>query len=84
MKGKCPCARQSARCYNFVVVGGTGAGKTTLIDSFINYLFGIDFYDTFRYKLIDEYIKDEDKHKSQTRDTTVYHIKFEDIKRGWF
>ncbi len=32
----------------------TGTGKTTLIDSMINYLMGIEFYDKFRYKLIDE------------------------------
>lgn len=44
----------SARCYNFVVVGPSGAGKTTLIDSMTNFLLGIEFYDKFRYKLIDE------------------------------
>ena len=35
-------------------MGRTGAGKTTYIDSFINYLLGVDFYDKFRYKLVDE------------------------------
>lgn len=32
----------------------TGTGKTTLIDSFINYILGVEFYDKFRYNLIDE------------------------------
>jgi len=32
----------------------TGSGKTTLIDSLLNYLLGIEYYDDFRYKLIDE------------------------------
>jgi ABC-type multidrug transport system ATPase subunit len=36
------------------VVGPSGAGKTTLIDSFVNSILGIEFYDNFRYKLIDE------------------------------
>ena len=35
-------------------MGQTGAGKTTLVDSFCNYLFGIEFYDKFRYRLVDE------------------------------
>ena len=54
LSGKCPCRKQSFKCYNFVVVGATGAGKTTLIDSLINFLLGVEFYDNFRYKLIDE------------------------------
>ena len=32
----------------------TGSGKTTFIDSFINFVMGVEFYDKFRYKLIDE------------------------------
>lgn len=39
---------------NLVVLGQTGSGKTTLVDSFVNYLLGVDFYDKFRYKLVDE------------------------------
>ena len=54
IKGLCPCKKQSQRCFNFVVVGMTGSGKTTLIDSLVNYCLGVEFYDKFRYKLIDE------------------------------
>ena len=39
---------------NLIIVGKTGTGKTTLVDSFINFLLGIEFYDQFRYRLIDE------------------------------
>ena len=39
---------------NLLVMGQTGAGKTTLVDSILNYLLGIDYYDKFRYKLVDE------------------------------
>ena len=37
-----------------MVVGQTGSSKTTLIDSFINYLLGIKLEDNFRYKIINE------------------------------
>ena len=37
-----------------MVAGQTGAGKTTLVDSFLNYLLGTEYYDKFRYKLVDE------------------------------
>ena len=39
---------------NIVVLGQTGCGKTTLVDSFLNYILGVDFFDKFRYKLVDE------------------------------
>ena len=39
---------------NFIVFGGTGVGKSTFLDSFINFLTGISIYHKFRYKLIDE------------------------------
>ena len=35
-------------------MGQTGAGKTTLVDSLLNFLLGIEYYDKFRYKLVDE------------------------------
>ena len=37
-----------------MVLGQTGVGKTTLIDSFANHLLGIELFDQFRYKLVDE------------------------------
>lgn len=55
----------------------TGSGKTTMIDSFINYLMGVEYYDKFRYKLIDErkiQQKTGGQTESQTCETTVYHI----------
>ena len=44
-------------------MGQTGAGKTTLVDSFFNYLMGIDYFDKFRYKLIDESDLVEERNK---------------------
>ena len=37
-----------------MVTGVTGAGKTTFVDSMVNYLLGTEYYDKFRYKLVDE------------------------------
>ena len=37
-----------------MVLGPTGAGKTTFVDSFLNFVLGIEFYDRFRYKLVNE------------------------------
>ena len=55
----------------FLVVGATGAGKSTLINGMANYVFGVEWKDDFRFKLITE------DHKltqadSQTNDITAY------------
>ena len=52
--GDCCCEHTSDRTVNILTVGQTGAGKTTWTDSFANYLMGIEIYDKFRYKLVDE------------------------------
>ena len=49
-----------------MVVGATGAGKTTLINGMINYLFGVKWKDDFRLVLIAE-----DSAKSQAHSQTV-------------
>ena len=58
-----------------MVVRQTGSGKTTLFNSFMNYLLGIKYEDTFRYKIIHENFGPERKQdESQTSDVTSYCI----------
>ena len=55
----------------FLVVGATGAGKSTLINGMVNYILGVEWKDDFRFKLIteDAQISQAD---SQTKDITAY------------
>ena len=54
-RGNCTCEDSSAKiCKNFIVFGGTGVGKSTFLDSLINFLMGVTIYHDWRYKLIDE------------------------------
>ena len=54
-----------------MVVGATGAGKTTLINGMVNYILGIKWEDKFRYKLVAEDSKVSQAH-SQTKEITAY------------
>ena len=56
-----------------MVVGATGAGKTTLINGMVNYILGVEWADKFRYKLVVEDSKVSQAF-SQTRDITAYTI----------
>ncbi len=54
-----------------MVVGATGAGKTTLINGMVNYILGVQWKDDFRYKLVIEDNK-VSQANSQTKDITAY------------
>ncbi|XP_071944803.1 uncharacterized protein [Antedon mediterranea] len=56
-----------------MVVGATGAGKTTLINGLINYVFGVKWEDRYRFKLIHERFKTTQA-LSQTSSITSYTI----------
>lgn len=55
----------------FLVVGATGAGKSTLINGIVNYMLGVEWKDDFRFKLITENDK-LTQADSQTSDITAY------------
>ncbi|KAM9321725.1 uncharacterized protein KZ484_021920 [Pholidichthys leucotaenia] len=70
------------RCFNFgakskrpsrtvMLFGGTGSGKSTLINGMINYIIGVEWEDNFRFQLVDEA-------ESQNTDVTVYKINHQD------
>ena len=65
-----------------LVVGETGAGKTTFINGLANYICGVTWEDPFRFKLIDEDSKSEknssigDQSCSQTRFISAYRFPY--------
>lgn len=59
-----------------IVMGATGAGKSTLINGMINYVLGVQWTDPYRFKLIVEEAKSQAE--SQTSEVTVYKINYED------
>ena len=53
-----------------MVIGATGAGKTTLINCMVNYILDVQWKDNFRFKLITKEKKTQAK--SQTMSITAY------------
>ncbi len=56
-----------------MMIGATGAGKNTLINSMINYILGVKWIDNFRFVLIDEG-KQKSQAESQTSEITAYQM----------
>uniref|UniRef100_A0A3B4ZA65 AIG1-type G domain-containing protein n=1 Tax=Stegastes partitus TaxID=144197 RepID=A0A3B4ZA65_9TELE len=56
-----------------MLLGATGSGKSTLINGMFNYVVGVDWNDSFRFKIIDEDQSKSQAH-SQTSEVTVYEI----------
>ncbi|CAG0896104.1 unnamed protein product [Darwinula stevensoni] len=56
-----------------LVIGRTGAGKTTFINALFNYFVGVDYDDAFRF-IIASSPNDDDQAQSQTKNVTAYTI----------
>lgn len=53
---------EKQKAIKIMVIGPTGTGKTTLLNSYINCLMDIEYGDNFRYKIIDQIKKINDSH----------------------
>ena len=67
-------ALEELKALSFMVVGETGCGKTTLLNSFVNSLLGVDYQDNFRFKIISENT-DKSQAYSQTTEVNYYNIR---------
>ncbi|XP_075338259.1 uncharacterized protein LOC142398185 [Odontesthes bonariensis] len=56
-----------------MVLGATGAGKSTLINGMINHILGVEWNDKYRFMLVNEDQSKSQAH-SQTSEVTVYKI----------
>ena len=68
---------EKSQAITLMVIGGTEAGKTTFLNSYLNYLLGVQLTDKFRYKIINEDIKhfNDIRFKSRTTKVTAYNIR---------
>lgn len=55
-----------------LVVGATGAGKSTLVNGMVNYILGVEWKDSFRFKIVTEEVSSQAN--SVTREITAYTI----------
>eukprot|EP01083_Nonionella_stella_P267409 903392_1 len=57
-----------------MVIGATGTGKTTLLNSMMNYLWQVEYDDAYRFKLVYEQLKTHGQAQSVTDNVTAYHL----------
>ena len=67
---------EAEKAYTFLVIGETGNGKTTIINSFLNVVMGITIDTDFRYVIVEE--DDNSQIHSKTKDVNIYNIKAKD------
>ena len=65
---------EEKECISLLLVGQTGTGKTTFLNSLINFLLNVKYSDNIRYLLVNEE-KNSENYLSQTKEVNIYHIK---------
>ena len=68
-----PC--QTYKEKTIMLVGETGSGKSTLVDSIINYILGVNFEDPFRFKMV-VLEEEEKKTTNQVSYTSISFLNF--------
>ena len=63
----CACKQKNKHTANYMVTGPSGAGKSTWIDCLANHLLGVQQWDSFRYKIVDEQKILEERRESLIR-----------------
>eukprot|EP01083_Nonionella_stella_P174711 606488_1 len=59
---------------SIMVIGETGTGKTTLLNSMANHLWNVSYDDPYRFKLIYEDVQQYGDAQSVTNHVTAYHL----------
>lgn len=54
-----------------MLVGGIGAGKSLMVEAFVNYILDVDFSDDFRFSLVDLTKSEKWKFYDQVRIETL-------------
>jgi len=71
---------EKKKAITFLVLGETGSGKTTLINSFVNALMGVTIVLNFRYVIVSENETKLSQAHSQTQEVNIYNIKTKEGK----
>ena len=67
---------EERNCKSLLLVGESGVGKTTFINSLINFIMNVKYSDKNRFKIVNENNNNNNKeYLSQTKEVNVYYIK---------
>lgn len=69
--------KTNVKCRTILLMGATGSGKTTLINSMVNYILDVEWDDPFRFVLIREEDTSSNQAHSQTSSVTAYELHYE-------
>ena len=71
---------QKEKAITILLVGETGSGKTTLINSFVNFLMGVTINQNYRYVVSNIDSRSIESHFQTTEEVSIYNIKTKDGK----